>query len=315
MSTIPIHAPQRLLRFRAADGFLISALLVTNASSSPADMLQIPILLQVPGMIGHFLARGTPRLLPHALLAHGFHSLSINTRLASAGQMTSHGIFDDTIHDLDAAIELLVQQGFQKIFLLGYSLGASMVVHWAAHRQHPRVRGLILEGVGFSLPDSHRTRWEKWGSSPTYTEVYERAKAILGADPYHAPDDEVFVVYQASGSSREPIHSEIYTYKTWWFMIGPEAHQAMTHRHIATVTVPVLLLRGAHDELVESWEPEALARIVHAAGRANIRVRQIPGAGHDCMENPEAMVQEIVQMMSERPAAFDDEENGNKSAR
>lgn len=310
MSTIPVHATQRLIRFRAADGFLISALLVTNESSSTEDMLQIPVLLQVHGMIGHFLARGTTRLLPHALLAHGFNSLSINTRLASAGQMTGQGIFDDTIHDIDAAIELLVQKGFRKIFLLGYSLGASMVVHWAAHRQHPLVQGLILEGAGFSIPDSHRKRWGKWGSSPTYTEVYERAKAILGADPYHAPDDEVFVVYQASGSSREPIHSEIYTYKTWWFMIGPEAHHAMTHRHIANVTVPMLLLRGAHDPLVEGWEPEALARIVQAAGRANVRVRQIPGAGHDCMENPEAMVQEIVLMMSVRPPPFDAEEDG-----
>ena len=82
MSTIPIHATQQLIRFRAADGFLISALLVTNASSRTEDRLQIPVLLQVHGMIGHFLARGTPRLLPHALLAHGFNSLSINTRLA-----------------------------------------------------------------------------------------------------------------------------------------------------------------------------------------------------------------------------------------
>ena len=233
MSSTPIHEKQSLLRFRAADGFLISALLVTNEYKRKDEILHIPVLLQVHGLLGHFLARGTPRLLPHALLAHGFNSLSINTRLASAGQITSQGIFDDTIHDIDAAIELLSQEGFQNIYILGYSLGASMVVHWAANRQHPLVKGLILEGAGFSIPDSRRKRWEKWGSSPTYAEVYARAKALLGADPYHAPDDEVFVVYQSSGPSREPIHSEIYTYKSWWFMFGPEAHQCddiQTHR-------------------------------------------------------------------------------------
>ena len=304
MNTVPIHEKQRLLRFRTADGFLISALLVTKDYTRKEDILHIPVLLQVHGLLGHFLARGTPRLLPHALLDHGFNSLSINTRLASAGQITSQGIFNDTVHDIDAALALLAQEGFQKIYILGYSLGASMVVHWAANRQHPLVQGLILEGAHFSLPDSRRKRWGKWGSSPTYDEVYVRAKALLGADPYRAPDDEVFVAYQSSGPSRAPIHSEIYTYKSWWFMLGPEAHNAMTHRHITKVNVPMLMLRGEHDELVEGWEPEALARIAQEAGRTNVRVRQIPGAGHDCMENPEEMLQEIVQLMSnDAPAA------------
>ena len=298
MNTIALYEKQRLLRFRTADDVLLSALLVTKDYDKKEDMLRIPVLLQVHGLLGHFLARGTPRLLPHALLTHGFNSLSINTRLAAAGQMTSRGIFDNTIYDIDAALALLVDEGFQKIFVLGYSLGAGMVVHWAANRQHPLVRGLILEGAEFSFPESRRRRWEKWGSSPTYAEVYAQAKAALGADPYRAPDDEVFVVYQASGPSRAPTHSEIYTYKSWWFMVGPEAHNAMTHRHIAKVNVPMLLLRGEHDPLVEGWEPEALARIVHEAGRVSVRVKQIAGAGHDCMENPEEMVQAIVQMMS-----------------
>jgi alpha-beta hydrolase superfamily lysophospholipase len=298
MSALLVHEKQSLLRFRTVDGFLIVGLLVTNDDNRKENILQVPVLLQVHGLLGHFLARGTPRLLPHALLGRGFHSLSINTRLACAGQMTSQGIFDDTINDIDAAIELLVQQGFQNIYILGYSLGACMVVHWAANRQHPLVNGIILEGAGFSLPDSRRKRWEKWGSMPTYGEVYERAKAILGFDPYHAADDEIFVAYQSSGPSREPIHCEIYTYKTWWHMIGPEALNAMNHRHIGKIQVPMLLLRGEHDPLVEGWETEALARIVQEAGRADVSIRQISGAGHDCMDNPEEMLNEIVRMMS-----------------
>ena len=300
MSNIQIHEKQRLVRFRAADGFLISSLLVTTDYDKKADILRIPILLQVHGLLGHFLARGTPRLLPHALLEHGFNSLSINSRLAAAGQMTSRGVFDDTIRDIDAAIDFLTQEGFQNIFILGYSLGAAMVVHWAANRQHPHVRGLVLEGIGFSIPDSHKKRCAQWGSTPTYEEIYERAKAVLGNDPYHTTQDETFVVYQATGPSHEPINSEIYTYKTWWFMIGPEAHSAMAHKHIARIRLPMLMIRGDNDPLVESWEPEAFATIVREAGNNNVRVRQIPAAGHDCMENPDKMLKEIVQMMSTR---------------
>jgi pimeloyl-ACP methyl ester carboxylesterase len=315
MSNLQHHEKQRLMRFKAADGFPITGLLVTNEYTRKEEILHIPVLLQIHGLLGHFLARGTPRLLPHAMLAHGFNSLSINTRLAAAGQMTSQGIFDDTINDIDAAIELLVQEGFQSIYILGYSLGAAMVVHWAANREHPLVKGLILEGAGFSLPDSRRKRWDKWGSSPTYAEVYERAKTILGADPYRASDDEVFVAYQASGPSREPIHSEIYTYKTWWFMIGPEAYGAMTHRHIEQVNVPMLLLRGEHDPLVEEWETRALAQIVQEAGRAEVQVSQIPGAGHDCMENSEEMLRAIVQMMSAESPRSDGHKKQKRNGR
>jgi predicted alpha/beta-fold hydrolase len=129
-----IHEYQSLIRFRAEDGFLVVGLLVTKRDSRAQEILDGPILLQVHGLLGHFLARGTPRLLPHALLDRGFSSFSINTRLASAGQITGQGVFDDTIMDLDASVSFLIQEGFRRIFVLGYSLGACMVVHWAANR-------------------------------------------------------------------------------------------------------------------------------------------------------------------------------------
>lgn len=298
MSDTHIHEQQTLLRFRADDGLLISALLVTKEYENKDAILDIPVLLQIHGLLGHFLARGTPRLLPHALLDRGFHSMSINTRLAYAGQMTSRGIVDDTIKDVDAAVQFLTREGFRNIFILGYSLGAAMLVHWAAHREHPYLRGLVLEGGHYSLPDSLRRRSAQWKSMPTYDELYAKAHTVLGDDPYHSTNDETFVVYRASGPSREPIHSEIFTYKTWWFMAGPEAHTAMAYKHIGRINSPILMIRGENDELVEGWEPEALAKIVREAGNTHVRVRQIPNAGHDCMENPDEMLKEIVNLMS-----------------
>ncbi|MFQ5931119.1 MAG: alpha/beta hydrolase family protein [Nitrospiraceae bacterium] len=298
MTETPMHEHQTLLRFRAEDGFLITALLVTKEYEKKEDILSIPVLLQIHGLLGHFLARGTPRLLPHALLEHGFHSMSINTRLAFAGQMTSRGIVDDTIKDIDAAVEFLTREGFRNIFILGYSLGAAMVVHWAANREHPSVRSLVLEGGHYSFPDALRKRSAQWGSMPTYEEVYEKAQAVLGDDPYNSTNDETFVVHQASGPSREPIHSEIFTYKTWWFMAGPEAHNVMAYKHIGKINSPILMIRGENDPLVEGWDPEALAQIAREAGNTRVRVKQIPNAGHDCMENPDEMLKEIVNLMS-----------------
>ena len=149
-----IHERQNLIRFRTRDKFLISSLLVTQEFDRKEEILDIPILLQIHGLLGHFLARGTPRLLPHAIVENGFNAMSMNTRLAHAGQITGQGIFDDTIKDIDAAVEFLTQEGFRNIFILGYSLGACMAVHWAANREHPNVKGLILEGVLYSSHDS-----------------------------------------------------------------------------------------------------------------------------------------------------------------
>ena len=301
MEEILIHPEQHLIRIRAPDGFLVTSHLLTKEFQRNEKTLETPLVLHIHGLLGHFLARGTPRLLPHALLDQGVWSMSINTRLAFAGQLTGKGIFNDTIHEIDAAVAFLTQNGFRQIYILGYSLGASMVVHWAANRSDPNVKGFILEGLHHSLPDSQKRRLEKWDSTPTYEEIYQRAKAVLGDDPYRSLNDETFVIYRSRGATSEPINDEIFTYKSWWHMMGPEAYAAMAHRHIGSIKKPILLIRGEHDPLIEEWEPEALAQIVRTSGNPHIRVRQISEAGHDCMENPTEMLKEITGMVSHQP--------------
>lgn len=294
-----IHAEQKLIRFRAHDGFLITSHLVTGESGATDALREAPILIEVHGLLGHFLARGTPRLLPQALLECGFCSFSINTRLAVAGQINGRGIFDDTIYDIDAAVDFLTQEGFKNIFILGYSLGASMVLYWAGNRADSNIRGIILEGVHYSIPDTQRKRLAKWGSTPTYDELYKQAQAVLGNDPYNSLNDETVVIYRARGPSRMPLHDEIFTYKTWWHMMGPEAYAAMACKHIGKVKYPMLLIRGENDPIIENWEGPALARISNEANNQQVRVHEIPQAGHDCMENPQAMLKEIVSMFSQ----------------
>ena len=294
-----LHSEQRLIRFRAQDGFLISSHLVGGRSGASDAFGEIPILIEVHGLLGNFLARGTPRLLPQALWERGLWSFSINTRLAFAGQMNERGIFNDTIFDIDTAVKFLTQEGFRNIYILGFSLGASMVLNWAGNRTDPHIRGLILEGVHYSIPATQRKRLAKWGSTPTYDQLYKQAKGVLGDDPYTSPNDETVVIYRARGPSREPLHDEIFTYKTWWHMMGPEAHAAMAYKHIGKVKIPILLIRGENDPIIEDWEAPALARIAHEGNNQQVRVSEISQAGHDCMENPQAMLKEISSMFSQ----------------
>ncbi len=290
---------KRLISFQSEDGFLLNALLLTKSfNNEQADLLDRPIIIHVHGVLGHFLARGTPRLLPPALLEHGISSLSVNNRMAFMGQIMGEGIFDYAIKDIDAAVDLLKKEGFRKIFIFGYSLGANVVAYYASERPNAGIQGLILEGCAFSLPDSQRKRWEKWDSIPTYDEVYVRAREVLGKDPDKSANDQIFIVYRAWGPTFNPFHVEIFTYKTWWFMRGPEAYNAMTYRVISKIKVPILFLQGENDDILEPGEGKDLADLVHKAGNHDITVRYIPRARHDCMENPEETVKSIVEWVS-----------------
>ena len=69
-----VSRQRRLLSFPAEDGFLINALLVSGEFNREEDLYDAPIVLLVHGVLGHFLARATPRLLTNALEEHGISS-------------------------------------------------------------------------------------------------------------------------------------------------------------------------------------------------------------------------------------------------
>src|SRR3990170_1167880 len=98
---------KNLISFQTKDSFQQDAFLLLRSSNNKLDVLNTPIIIHIHGVLGHFLARGTPRLLPQALLEHGINSFSVNTRMAFMGQIMGVGIFDDIINDIDASLDLL----------------------------------------------------------------------------------------------------------------------------------------------------------------------------------------------------------------
>ena len=286
---------RKLYNFNAPDGFLINAVLVSGEFKNTKELYNSPIVLIVHGVLGHFLARGTPRLLPNALVERGISSLSINTRLAFTGQIFGGGIFDDSVLDIDAAVDALTEEGFKKIYVLGWSLGANITVYYAVRGAHKNVKGIILEGCSSSLPLSHKRRLDKWGSIPSYEHIYEIAKKVLKPDPSETKNDRIFVVYRAWGPSFNPSDCEMFSYRTWWYMRSPEAQNAKTNEIIAGVKVPVLFIHGEQDDVVAADEVKELLGILKKAGNGKTELRFIPGAKHDCMENPSFTVDTVVE--------------------
>ncbi|MEW6144068.1 MAG: alpha/beta fold hydrolase [Thermodesulfobacteriota bacterium] len=289
---------RKLLSFSAPDGFLINAVLVSGEFEKEKDLYNTPIVLLVHGVLGHFLARGTPRLLPNALVERGISSLSINTRLAFTGQIFGGGIFDDSVLDIDAAVGALVAEGFKKIYVLGWSLGANITVYYAVRGAHRNVKGVILEGCSSSLPLSHKRRLDKWQSIPSYEHIYELAKKVLKPDPSETKNDRIFVVYRAWGPSFDPADCEMFTYRTWWYMRSPEAQNAKTNEIISGVRVPVLFIHGEQDDVVGADEVNELLGTLRKSGNKKAELTFIPGAKHDCMENPAFTVNTVVEWIN-----------------
>ncbi|MGI9558190.1 MAG: alpha/beta hydrolase family protein [Thermodesulfobacteriota bacterium] len=279
---------RQILSYRSRDGFNVDSLLTTPSASSDDDLHRIPVIINIHGVLGNFLARGTPIIFPSAMLEKGYSTLSINTRMAFLGQIMGTGIFEKAADDVECSVETLRKEGFENIYILGYSMGANIAVDYMAAVSDPSVKGLILEGCSYSLPESQKKRLDRWGSIPSYDDIYKKAQSVLKPDPETSKNDQMFVIYRAWGDSFNPSDVEIFTYKTWWFMRGPSARRAKTCDIIGGISVPVLFINGADDDIVFAGEPEKLKSILNDSGNKSVDIEYIPGAGHDCMENAEA---------------------------
>jgi len=213
--------------------------------------------------------------------------------MAHMGQIMESAIFDETINDIDAAVKYLEKLGFHRILILGYSLGANLVAYYTSISKHKDIKGIILEGCSYSLPESQKARLEKWKSIPNYEDIYESAKHLLGSNPLKTKNDKIFVVYRAWGPTFNPIDCEMFSYKTWWFMRSPEADNAKTYKLIDKIKIPIFFINGKNDDIVEAWEPKELKKILTRSGNNNVKMRLIPDAKHDCMENPKATIAAI----------------------
>ena len=182
--------------------------------------------LHIHGIMGNFLV-GTLRFLPAAYAGIGLPMLVPETRMGNVGQLFGHAIFEEALLDLDAAVRWLEEAGYDSLILSGYSSGATMAVRFAATRELPQLRAVVLYGAPWGLPQSHEQRCRRWESDPPYDDVLEMVRREVAADPDARLPDRMFAITQSRGPDRLPRHSEVYTWRTWWHTRGPNAVPAM----------------------------------------------------------------------------------------
>ena len=263
------------------------------------------IIIHVHGFLGNFLD-GSQRFLPPILAKAGYSSISINTRMANFGLFFGFGIVDDTIPQIDGVVRYLGEMGYEKIIVSGYSLGGGVVFRYLSEKSRgpdceetELLKGVIALATPYSIPDSIRRRWNKWESEPSYDEVYEEAKVILGDDPHSSRQDRTILVFRARGDSYRPEHTEIYTYKTWWFLAGPEAGAVKSYEQIDNIKLPILLIQGWNDAFVKPEETHNLAQIAIDGGNDDVSAYYL-NTGHTLEGKEEEMGDIITRWLDRR---------------
>lgn len=263
------------------------------------------IIIHVHGFLGNFLD-GSQRFLPPLLAKAGYSSISINTRMASFGLFFGFGIVDDTIPQIDGVVRYLGEIGYEKIIVSGYSLGGGVVLRYLSVKSSQPdsdeldlLKGVIALATPYSIPDSIKRRWNKWESQPSYDEVYEEAKMILGDNPHGSEQDRTILIFKARGNSYRPEHTEIYTYKTWWFLAGPEATAVKSYKQIENIKLPILLIQGWNDAFVKPDETHNLAQIAIDKGNDDVSAYYL-NTGHNLEGKEEEMGDIIVRWLDRR---------------
>ena len=266
------------VRFRAADGVHLHAL--SWAPGVEVDDLPPTILLHGGGANSHWWDHLAPSLATDGPLfaldfrGHGDSEYPEERRV---------GAFND---DLEALVKHL---GRDDVHLVGHSLGAAVALDHAS--RHPRTRSAVLVDLarGSDKGTGRRARLALAlrRNYASHDEAVERFRFL----PESSHPDEALRRSIAEHSVREePDGRHGYKFDGAWFSLPPKPRPDP-----ASVTCPVLLVRGAESHLLSVEAAEAFV-----AELPEGRFVEIPEAGHHVLiDQPESLIEAIHAFRSD----------------
>ena len=142
-----------LVKTTTSDGMRLDAALHSPVKTPRADF-RVDAVVCLHGVGGNFYGGSLFENITPPLLELGIAALWINTRghdglhsAVVAGQPCRQGAAYENVDqcriDIAAWLELLVQRGYQRIGLLGHSLGAVKALYAQAYQPHSTVRAVV----------------------------------------------------------------------------------------------------------------------------------------------------------------------------
>jgi pimeloyl-ACP methyl ester carboxylesterase len=263
----------RLLSFKTADNERLHGLLFKPHKASELA------LIMVHGVAMNFYLPPLPTF-GQALAEAGYHCFVINTRghdwIARAGNLTNFGgaayeTFEESLLDIDAAIDCMAATGYRRFVLLGHSLGCVKSLMYQGTRQRAGIVGVI----SCSCPKQfYSARAEEQAD---FVELMAEAERMIARG-----EGEKFIWAQTSGSLG------IFTAKTYENKYG--RHEKNDVRpHAARLRCPHLAIAGGAEHRSFPEYAKALAE----AGGSSASYRIVPESNH-FYTNHEPEVVEII---------------------
>jgi pimeloyl-ACP methyl ester carboxylesterase len=225
---------------KTSDGLTLHGMLLE--AEAPRTDLMIDSLIMVHGSNGNFYSSaGVHRAAKLAEL--GIPVALFNTRghdtIAGAGQSggkkvgNAYELLSETHFDIQAMVDWMADRGFQRIGLLGSSLGTVRVVLAQAKNQDPRVACVIAVGP---LRFSHEYFLQS-AEADVHRKHYEEARALVDA----GKGDQIIGVDSPNkgGIFSAAVHLDRHC----------SEHYDITAAHSDRITCPFMVLTGTEEKL------------------------------------------------------------------
>lgn len=262
------------VRLPTADGRETAGLLYAPVGRPPRTGAVL-----VHGYGGNFYS-GAIAPLARALAERGHATLAVNMRDHDQGPKTA--LFEESRWDQQAAVDALDRRGVAPLVLVGESMGTNRVLHYLAETGDPRVRAVVLlAGPG---------------------NLFEWNVRIFGLERARQVLDEAQRL-QAAGRGRElmlvdlgPLGKALYSADHLVSLRGPQT-RSDPYRNIARVAVPVLLVYGTADRLVDPAVGRRLRAAATAAPRADLV--ELAGADHGFTRHRTELAETVERWLAE----------------
>jgi len=246
-------------------------------------------LLMVHGMSGNILENYAFNVLGKtaaqagiaAIYSHnrGYNHINdislLNTTTPNGGYQTVRlGVqnerFKDCLLDIEAWLSQAHDLGYQRIILLGHSLGGPKVVHYMYLKTPPEIIGVVLASPGDMVGNIQKYQ-------PNYQEIISQAQALIAkGQPGQILPDLIWDYYHLSAQ----------TFLDFFTDGGPADNLPILRNptdfpELACITQPILCLFGENDDSVNKSITEDLAILnSKAVGTKSFTKAIIPGANH-----------------------------------
>jgi len=251
-----------------------------------AGLVQMPLgraprggVVLVHGFASNFYSGSTGHL-SKSLVARGFMTLALNMRDHDGGPKTT--LFEENRWDEQTAVDELARRGVAPLALVGSSLGTNRVLFYLAETRDPRIRAVVLLAGPGNAFEWNVARFGKEAATRTLEEAQRLQAAGRGK--------ELMLVELG------PLGKALYSADHLVSLRGPQT-KSDPYRNIAWVRVPVLLVYGTADRLVDSQVGRRLKAAATLAPRVDLV--EIAGADHDFSLHQEELAAVVDRWLGE----------------